>query len=281
MDTILNALQGLIGHSVPTILLIFGVALFIYPFLDVFIKKDIPDDQKKSAKKYGLVFLSVGILLALFIKPADTEQGQEIIQQVYNFPAQLTSTPLPSQDQSDSTEIGDEPTHVVTEKEEDIIVDESSPTKPPPTSIPNTATPQPVTNVVPVWSIEENGVRVNINTSGVYEISYLDDAYSPWPNEQYSDYQGWTTILRIYVNSAVEWGTTDYGLVGPVNHDHYLGPGGYYLDKNEAISSSKGDSRTIRLSAGDYITLVTLDEKGRYFDNRGKVDIGITYLGSN
>jgi hypothetical protein len=281
VDTILKALQGLIGHSIPAILVIFGLALFIYPLLDVFIKKDIPDDQKKSAKKYGLIFLSVGILLALFISPYETEQGQEIIQQVYNFPEQLTITPLTSQDQGDSNEIVDEPTLVGTEKEEDIIVDEPSTTKLPPTSLSNKATPQRVTKVLPVWSIEENGVRININTSGVYEVSYLDDAYSPWPNEQYSDYQGWTTILRIYVNRAVEWGTTDYGLFGPVNHDYYLGPGGYYLDKNEAISSSTGDSRTIRLNAGDFITLVTLDEKGRYFDNRGKVDIGITYLGPN
>jgi hypothetical protein len=148
-------------------------------------------------------------------------------------------------------------------------------------SVSSTATTQPETNLISVWGVEENGVRIDINESGMYKISYQGDAYSPWPNEQHADYQGWTTILRIYINNSIEWGTTDYGLVGPINHDYYLGPGGYYFDKNEAISSTGNDSRTIRLDEGDYITLVILDEKGRYFDNRGKVDVGITYLGSN
>lgn len=147
----------------------------------------------------------------------------------------------------------------------------------PPTSTPivPTATPQAIS----VWSIEENGVRVNIDTPGIYNVAYLGDAYSPWPHEDYTDYQGWTTILRIYVNSSVRWGMTEYDLEGPIDHDDYLGPGGYYLDKEDAIASSKGDSRTMRLNKGDYLTLVTLDQRGRYSDNRGKIDVGITYLG--
>jgi len=156
----------------------------------------------------------------------------------------------------------------------------SSPTSEPPTPIPPTSTPELVTNIIPVWSSEENGVRININASGVYNISYAGDAYSPWPNEQDAGYQGWTTITRIYINSPVEWGTTEYGLVGPINHDLYLGPGGYYVNKEDAIASSQGDGRTVRLNEEDYLTIVTLDEKGRYFDNRSKVDVGITFLGS-
>jgi len=77
----------------------------------------------------------------------------------------------------------------------------------------------------------------------------------------------------------VEWGMTPYGLIGPINEDDYLGPGNYYLDKNQAIATVKGDTRSFRLNAGDYLTLVTLDEKGRYGDNQGKIDVGITYLG--
>ena len=34
-----------------------------------------------------------------------------------------------------------------------------------------------------------------------------------------------------------------------------------------------------RLNAGDYLTLVVFDQKGKFGDNRGKVDIGITYGG--
>jgi hypothetical protein len=164
------------------------------------------------------------------------------------------------------------------------VVEPPTATKPPPTPtglvLPSaTVTPQPVTNVIPVWAIEENGVRVNISTSGVYKVAYVGDAYSPWPNAQYEGYQGWTTIIRIYVNRPIDWGKTEYGLIGPINPDNYLGPGGYYLDKNQAIAKSQGDSRVFRLNAGSYLMIVTLDEKGRYNDNQGKVDIGITYLG--
>lgn len=159
------------------------------------------------------------------------------------------------------------------------IVPSKSPIPAAPILPPATNTPEPVTRVIPVWAIEENGARVNVGTSGVYKVAYLGDAYSPWPNEQYEGYRGWTTIVRIYVNRPIEWGQTDYGLSGPINWDDYLSPGDYYLDKSQATASATRDSRTLRLSAGDYLILVTLDERGRYSDNQGKVDIGITYLG--
>lgn len=139
-------------------------------------------------------------------------------------------------------------------------------------------TPTPITIIVPVWASEENGVRINANTSGVYDVLYLGDAYSPWPSEQYPDYRGWTTSVKIYINRPIEWGTTEYGLEGPINEDDFLGPGGYYLNKDEAIALTRGDRRGIRLTDGGYLTIVVLDEKGRYADSQGKVDIGITYL---
>ena len=81
------------------------------------------------------------------------------------------------------------------------------------------------------------------------------------------------------MNRAVEWGITEFGLPGPINEDGYLTPGNYYLNKNEAIASAGSDRRTVHLNAGEYITLIVLDEQGRYFDNQGKVDVQITYLG--
>ena len=119
---------------------------------------------------------------------------------------------------------------------------------------------------------------MDIGQSGLYKLSYLDDEYSPWPNEQSEGYRGWTNIIEVYINSPVKWGTTDYGLTGPIDQDVYIGPGGYYLNKNEAISAASGDYRQLRSNAGDYLTIVTLDEKGRYFDNRGKIDLELTYL---
>lgn len=146
-------------------------------------------------------------------------------------------------------------------------------------TISSSPTSEPPMNLVPVQAAEENGIQVSINTAGLYKVTYVNDAYSPWPNDQSDGYQGWTTIVRIYINRSVEWGKTEYGLIGPINQDDYLSPGGYYLDKNQAMRTSTGDSRTFRLNAGDYLVLVPLDEKGRYRDNQGKVDVGITYLG--
>lgn len=156
----------------------------------------------------------------------------------------------------------------------------NKPDIPPSTNKPDTQPPdEPAASAISVWAIDEDGFRVDIDTSGVYRVAYLGEAYSPWPNEQYPGYRGWTNIVKIYVNRSVEWGQTDYGLIGPINEDDYLGPGGYHLDKNQAIASATGDSRTFRLNAGDYLILVPLDEKGRYSDNQGKVDIEVAYLG--
>lgn len=263
MTQILEALPNLIGYSVPTLLVMGGFTLFFLSFF-----KEMQPAQIKSSRRYGLFIGIIGIVLALIIKPA--EPNLQLVP-VYTLPTPANDT---------------FPDEIIVAMDTAISPSTSLPVSEPKgspsvsVSLQTTDTPEPVTNIIPVWAIEENGVRVNISTSGLYKVSYLGDAYAPWPNEQYEGYQGWTTILRIYVNKPVEWGRTDYGLIGPINHNDYLGPGGYYLDKSQAITVSMGDTRTFRLNAGDYLLFVTLDEKGRYSDNQGKVDVGITYLGN-
>lgn len=278
MNPILESLPNLIGYSVPTVLVIGGLVLFFLPFF-----REMQPAQMRSARRYGATIGVIGIVLALIIKPAEP---QPQLVPVYILPTPANVSPLggstvptaisvsPSTNTPVVQATATEATGVA-----QPIVTEIPPSPTIPVLPPATNTPEPVTNIIPVWAIEENGVQVNISTSGIYKVAYLGDAYSPWPNEQYEGYRGWTTIVRIYVNRPVEWGRTEYGLIGPINQNDYLGPGGYYLDKNQAIAVSTGDSRTFRLNAGDYLLLVTLDEKGRYSDNQGKVDIGITYLG--
>lgn len=139
--------------------------------------------------------------------------------------------------------------------------------------------PNPVTNVISLQANEETGKQIPVTQSRFYRLDYLGDAYSPWPNENFDGYQGWTSIVRVYVNRPIQWGVTDYGLIGPIDHDDYLGSNAYYLAKEEAVSASVSSLRRHFLKAGDYISIVTLDEKGRYGDNRGKVDLGLTFLG--
>lgn len=281
----LQSLPNLIGYSVPTILVIAGLVLFFLSFF-----RDMQPTQVTSARIYGFIIGMTGIVLALTIKPPEPKQQPGAVVWILPTPASVSSsgvtlaTTTPDSPSSTNTPIAQATATDATVTQVPIATEIlSSPTVPVPATAPilppATDTPEPVTSVIPVWAIDENGVRVNISTSGVYKVAYLGDAYSPWPNEQYEGYRGWSNIVRIYVNRSVEWGQTDYSLVGPTNQDDFLGPGGYYLDKKQAIASATGDSRTFRLNAGDYLILVPLDEKGRYNDNQGKVDIGITYLG--
>jgi len=292
MNPILESLPNLLGYSVPTVLVIGGLVLFFLPFF-----RELQPAQMRSARRYGAIVGVIGIVLALLIKPpisqpqlvpvyilptpanvsspgGNTAPATVSVPSINTAVIQATVTETARVEQPVATELPPSPTTPILRPDTDIPPSPTVPVLPQATD-----NPKSVTSVIPVWAIDENGVRVNITASGIYKVSYLGDAYSPWPNEQYEGYRGWTTIVRIYVNRPVEWGRTDYGLIGPINQNDYLGPGGYYLDKNQAIATSTGDSRTFRLSAGDFVTLVTLDEKGRYGDNQGKVDIGITYLG--
>lgn len=277
MESLLGSLPNLLEHSVPTVLVTGGLILFIYPFF-----RETPAEQRKSARVAGVIIGLLGIALSVAIKP---EQPSGPVVPVYVLPTPANAGRSVGHDGS-SIESDSAPSPEISPPAQELEVEEGMTEAPAATSTHSppleTASPTSAsspTSVIRVWAIEENGVRVNIPTSGIYKLSYLGDAYSPWPNEQFEGYRGWTNILRIYVNRPVEWGQTEYGLSGPVNHDDYLGPGGYFLDKREAIAAAKGDSRNLRLSEGEYLTLVTLDEKGRYGDNQGKVDIGVTYLG--
>jgi len=295
VDTIIKILEGIFDRSIPTILVIAGIAFLAYPYLiDIFSKREILEKRKRSATTWGVIFLLVGLGIGIIIKPTQPQAqsqpqfGLIIYPPGVNTPGLESSIPTVT-----SIVVGQEaepvkqPTGINTPRSPEIVEQSTAtftpiplptPTLPAPTPLP-TSTPKPVTNLISVSSKEENGIIVNIDTTGQYEVAYWGDAYSTWINEHQEGYRGWTNILRIYVNRPVEWGITDYGLPGPINQDAYLGTGNYYLDKNQAIDIAKGDSRYFRLNAGDYLTLVTLDEKGRYEDNQGKIDVGITYLG--
>ena len=280
---VFESLSNLLDYSVPTILVLAGLALIVLPFF-----KDMTKGRTVLALVMGVVLGAVGIALVLLIEPSE----QELIP-VYILPtpgSAVVSSPelVPPTAVEVNTPIAVDTTTSQAPEQGQVPTIASGPAEPTqalatvtiPTTQPTaTNTFEPVTSTIPVWGMEENGVRVDVSTAGVYEVGYSGDAYSAWPNEQAEGYRGWTTIVRIYVNRPVEWGLTDFGLTGPINEDAYLGPGGYYLDKSEAISSSVGDTRTLRLQAGDYLTMVPLDEKGRYFDNQGKVDVGVMYLG--
>lgn len=188
---------------------------------------------------------------------------------------------------STSTPLIEEKTQLPQVTEQIEITPTEKPTEtpiPPPSPASNflpSATPTPELETInrTIWATEENGDRVDITKTGVYKVEYIGDAYSPWPDEQAQDYQGWTTIIRIYINREIEWGLTEFGLIGPINFDNYLTSGGYYINQNDAITNATEKSRILTLKAGDFLVFVTLDEKGRYFDNREKVDISITYIG--
>lgn len=147
--------------------------------------------------------------------------------------------------------------------------------------IPTNTIPPPATHNGFKFSIEgfeENGIQVNFEQSGLFNISYDGEAYSPWPNDNHPDNRGWFTGFMIYVNRPIEWGTTEYGLDSPVNEDYYVGAGDYNLSKESTVQISQGARVQVRVDAGDYITIALIDERGQYGDNRGRIDISIEWI---
>jgi hypothetical protein len=125
----------------------------------------------------------------------------------------------------------------------------------------------------------EQGVSINILANGEYEIAYLGDSYSPWPSDDHPGYLGWTTLVAVYNSRPVEWGLTPYEVVGPVNPDGFLTAGGYFSTREVAADAAVGERLTLSLRAGDQLLLVAVDERGRYADNRGLVEVEIRFQG--
>jgi hypothetical protein len=139
-----------------------------------------------------------------------------------------------------------------------------------------TPTPKPQTFIIPGY--QDAGVRVNIPTTGIYRFTIEDGAYSPWPTDNYPGNRGWFTLLHIYKNRSITWGKTPWEKIGPIEPDFTLGVGEYMPDKNDAISAAKGASLNLKLGANDYLIFVPIDEQGQYADNRGEIEMSITFL---
>lgn len=161
--------------------------------------------------------------------------------------------------------------------EGDISLPATSTSTPAPTLKP-ASTPVPQGELISIAGFEENGIKLNFSESGLYDIAYSGGAYSGWPNDDQPDNRGWSVSFLVYVNRPVEWGITDYGLPGPINEDFYVGPGGFYPTQQEAIKIAQGSRAQVRVSAGDFVTVALVDEQGRYGDNRGQLDLLVTYL---
>ena len=135
-------------------------------------------------------------------------------------------------------------------------------------------TPEPLRLSFSVPGDMENGIQINIQTTGFYVLKYDGNAYSPWADDTVEGNKGWATHIQVFINRPVEWGLTEYNLIGPVNFDAYLGASGYYVMKDAAVSATQDRSVSIgHLNTTDYITFVVVDEQGRYFDNRGQVNL--------
>ncbi len=267
--------------SVASLLAALGGFLFFFSFVE-FGPIRIADREKKWARLSGVIFLVFSSLVVVGA-PQEIQQVPLTINNVV-VPASaltppslgedvLTGTPLPSATITTAVEGSPTPTTLNT----DQILEPASPTSTL-TSVPSpvaTSTPEPIVNVVGIPGYAEQGVQVNIPASGTYRVLYVGDAYSPWPSENEAGYRGWTSMLNVYLNRAVEWGTTDFGLEGPINQDYFIGPGEYLPSVEEVEAHAEGYYITLDLNAGDYLILIPIDEREQFSDNRGQVDIGI------
>lgn len=114
---------------------------------------------------------------------------------------------------------------------------------------------------ITVLGHQEQGVIVTISTTGEYDIRIVDGAYSPWPADNSTNNQ-WRTILYVYRNRPIEWGTTSYGLVQPENADYT--DLGLWEDNvqwptvSATACAGKESTTTAELRAGDRLIFVPI-----------------------
>lgn len=143
-----------------------------------------------------------------------------------------------------------------------------------------TSTPVPFTQALSVPGNSEAGLSFEAPAPGTYSIAYQGDAYSPWPNENWERYLGWTTFVRIYVDKPIMWGTTqesDAPGIGTIEWDEFIGSD-YNVSRDAVINATQGQVLEIPLDEGQVLNMVAIDHQGSYWDNRGKVDLLITLL---
>jgi len=267
-----ETLWAIAPYSIAIVLLLAGLVLLVLPLY----RAPVAGNSKWIMGLGALLSVGgLGVALVLLVKPPPPGVAFRPVptyEPVIDLPTPVGILVPPPASPISQTQAALTPVAPLATPDQPIVVTS--------TALASTAPLSPqVTSLVQVWAIDEEGVRVNVNAPGVYNLAYLGDAYSLWPEAQVTGYKGWTTLVKIYFNRPVEWGRSQSGLIGPIDAPEFMGDTGFYIDRDAAINVTQGASRSFRLNAGDYLTLVVFDQKGKFGDNRGKVDIGITYGG--
>lgn len=234
---------------------------------------------------FGIVLLLIGASLVIGIFLSTILNRLSPLPEQWEFFISFTPTPTPTATFTPTSTPTASPTHTPTHTptftptHTPTATPTHTATAPPTTTSTPTATPvPPAAATVRVLGAIEEGITFTAPPSpsaGAYAITIEGGAYSPWPSDEYIGNKGWVTILYIYKNRPVQWGTTWTGLEGPVSPDDQIGVGEARRDPEEAESMAQGMRITVQLQAGDELTFVPLDERGSYSDNRGEVVLTI------
>ncbi len=154
-------------------------------------------------------------------------------------------------------------------------IDIPLPTKPTNKSVPETPeTPEtfkPVEMVVP--GNAGRGVKFKPTVDGTYIFTIKDGAYSPFNQDGQGTF--WRSILKFYVNKEIQWGTNEtFKQPNPLNEDIILGCWDK-ATKNEVVNCSRNLSTTINLKANDELTIIAMEDKNSFDDDRGEVILRI------
>lgn len=158
--------------------------------------------------------------------------------------------------------------------------DAVAPSMPSPSISSRASSEQPLPTPFPlrVPGNAETGVPFRISEAGSYEIHIESGAYSTWPVDS-SAAKPWRSILFVYVNRPIQWGTPPgQSDIEPVNPDY--SSLGQWQDvsgqtQQSMETASRGSSLSAVFRAGDVLTFVPIDERGAYNDNRGVVQLVI------
>jgi hypothetical protein len=136
--------------------------------------------------------------------------------------------------------------------------------------------PTPIVSPVRVPGGAGNGVSFPC-PGGRHTISYVDGAYSPWPQDNGRRNQ-WRTVVRIFIDRSLEWGDEN-GFRQPKRDADNIMQFGVWEEEGEnyqmAVARSHRDVHPAPIAPCRELIIVPIDVQDSYPGNRGEVVLNV------
>lgn len=149
----------------------------------------------------------------------------------------------------------------------------------------NNMTPEPTIPPLEISSNNNIGYTFNCPVSGRYEIKYVGGAYSVDDERKY-----WRTVILIFVDEEIQWGTNSSGQVCSYDDGNQPCPRNLAINPFEVLDfvgnfrpletenralTEPAQKSSLQVSCNNVILLISMDDKNSYHNNNGSVTIQI------